>query len=136
MGEAVAFLHQAGTKAEERSAHREATACFEQALDALRHLPAQPEWQERASDLHLDVSRDLLTLGERAKGIDHARRAEALAKSLGDERRGAQAIVTLAIRAWMWGDSDRALELGQRALAIAIRLNDASLQTSANLTLG
>ena len=136
MGEAVAFLHQAGTKAEERSAHREATACFEQALDALRHLPAQPEWQERASDLHLDASRVLLFLGERAKSVDHVRQAEALAESLGDERRLGRALVGLAIRAWNWGDSDRALELGQRALAIAIRLNDASLQTSANLTLG
>ena len=78
----------------------------------------------------------LLFLGERAKSVDHVRQAEALAESLGDERRLGRALVGLAVRAWNWGDSDRALELGQRALAIAIRLNDASLQTSANLTLG
>src|SRR5439155_1695838 len=64
---AVAFLHQAGWKAATRSAHREATACFEQALDALRHLPQHPEWRARAIDLHLDASRDLLMSGERAK---------------------------------------------------------------------
>src|SRR5262249_47372954 len=81
---AVAFLHQAGTKAAERSAHREAAACFEQALDAIRHLPQEPEWQERAIDLHLDASHDLLMLGERAKGVDHAHQAVALAESLGD----------------------------------------------------
>jgi tetratricopeptide (TPR) repeat protein len=133
---AVAFLHQAGTKAAERSANREATVCFEQALDALRHLPGEPEWQERASDLHLYASRVLLTLGERAKTVDHARQAESLAESLGDERRLGRAIVLLATRAWLWGDSDHALELGHRALAIAIRLDDVSLQTSANYLLG
>ena len=133
---AVAFLHQAGTKASERSAHREATACFEQALEALRHLPQQPEWRERASDLHLDASRDLLMSGERAQSVDHARQAEALAESLGDQRRLGRVLVALAIPAWSWGDSDRALELGQRALAIAISLNDVPLQTAVNYHLG
>src|SRR6516164_8288231 len=100
---AVAFLHQAGRKAVERSAHREATACFEQAFDALRHLPQEPEWRERAIDIHLDASRAQMTLGERAKSVDHARQAEALAESLGDERRLGRAIMVLAIRAWNWG---------------------------------
>jgi len=133
---AVAFLHQAGWKAATRSAHREATACFEQALDALRHLPQHPEWRARAIDLHLDASRDLLMSGERAKSADHTRQAEALAESLGDERRQGLSLVDLATRAWLWGDSDRARELGQRALAIAIRLNDVSLHTSVAYHLG
>src|SRR6516162_7568203 len=133
---AVAFLHQAGRKAVERSAYREAAANFEQALDALRHLPPLPEWQARAIDLHLDANRDLRMSGEQAKSVDHARQAEALAESLGDERRLGWAFVALAIGAWTWGDSDRSLELGRRALAIAMRLNDSSLQTSANYLLG
>jgi len=89
-----------------------------------------------ASDLHLDASRGMMILGEREKSVDHARQAEALAESLGDERRLGRALHALAARAWQWGDSDRGLELGQRALAIAIRLNDAALQTSVNATLG
>jgi len=133
---AVAFLHQAGRKAAERSAYREATAYFEQALDALRHLPQHSEWRAQAIDLHLDASRALLALGERAKTVDHARQAEALAESLGDERRLGRALVALAIRARNWGESDRALDLGQRALAIAIRLNDLALETSVNNLLG
>src|SRR6516165_9253610 len=48
---AVAFLQQAGMKAVERSAHQEATACFEQAFDALRHLPQEQEWRGRAIDI-------------------------------------------------------------------------------------
>src|SRR5262249_32717531 len=42
---AVVYLHQAGQKAAERSAYREATAAYEQALEALRHLPQHPEWR-------------------------------------------------------------------------------------------
>ena len=133
---AVAFLHLAGRKAVERSAHRDATACFEQTFDALRHLPQQPEWRERAIDIHLDASRAQMTLGERAKSVDHARQAEALAEALGDERRLGRAIMVLAVRAWNWGDSDRGLDLGRRALAIAMRLNDSSLRTSADYLLG
>ena len=70
---------------------------YERALDALRHLPQQPKWQERAIDLHLDASRVMMILGERAKSVDHARQAKALAESLGDERRLVRALVALAI---------------------------------------
>jgi tetratricopeptide (TPR) repeat protein len=133
---AIDFLHQAGRKAAERSAYREATAYFERALDALRHLPQDPEWQARAIDLHLDASQTHLVSGKRARTVEHARQAEALAESLGDERRLARALATLAIRAWNWGDSDRGLELGQRALAIAVRLDDLSLQRRLNIALG
>jgi class 3 adenylate cyclase/tetratricopeptide (TPR) repeat protein len=133
---AIDFLHQAGKKAVERSAYREATACFEQALDVLRHLPPHPEWRARAIDLHLEASRDALMTGERTKTVDHARQAEALAESLGDESRRGWALVQLAICAWNWGDSDRALELDQRALDIANRLKDVALQTWASNHLG
>jgi tetratricopeptide (TPR) repeat protein len=133
---AVAFLQQAGTKAVQRSAHREATAAFELALDTLRHLPQEPEWRARAIDLHLDASSELLVSGERTKSIDHSRQAAALAESLGDERRLGRALAFLAIRAWTWMDSERARDLGQRALAIADRLNDVSVKTSVNYYLG
>jgi hypothetical protein len=71
-----------------------------------------------------------------AKSTDHARKAEALAESLRDERRLGRALVLLATPAWLAGDLDRGLELSQRALAIATGLNDVSLQTSANDLLG
>src|SRR5262249_42189566 len=86
--------------------------------------------QEQAIDLHFDASRDLMVLGERAKSIDHAQRAEALAEALGDERRLAWALVLVASRAWNWGDSGRGLELPRRAVVLARRLGDVSLQAS------
>jgi tetratricopeptide (TPR) repeat protein len=134
--QAVAYLRQAGRKAAARSAHREAAACSEQALGALEHLPQETEWREQAIDFHLDASRDLIVLGERARIMEHARRAEALAEALGDDRRLAQALVVVASQLWNWGDSDGGLELARRAQAIATGLGDVSLQASVDSQLG
>ena len=133
---AVLYLRRAGGKAMERSAYREAAAGFEQALDALRHLPESPERTQQAIDLHLDAGDVLVPTGDLAKSTDHAREGEALAESLRDERRLGRALLLLVNLAWNWGDLDRGLELGQRALAIGIGLHDVSLQTSANYHLG
>jgi predicted ATPase len=133
--QAVAYLRQAGGKATARSAHREAAACFEQALEALRHLPESPERTAQATDLHLDASNDLVVLGERVRMMEHLRRAEALAGSLGDERRLGRALMILAGRIRNWGDPDRGRELARRALAIAIGLGDVSLEATANYQL-
>jgi transcriptional regulator with AAA-type ATPase domain/tetratricopeptide (TPR) repeat protein len=134
--QAVTYLRQAGAKARARSANREAVSRFEQALDALQHLPESRARTEQAIDLHLDASGALTAMGGWAKATDHVRKAEALAEALGDERRLGWALMILANLAWNSGDSDRGLELGQRALTIAMGLNDVSLQTSVNYHLG
>jgi predicted ATPase len=51
---AVTFLHQAGKKAALRSANREAIAYFEQALEALKHLPNNRDMIEKAIDIRVD----------------------------------------------------------------------------------
>ncbi len=52
---ALRYCWQAGTKAMERSAAREAVGCYEQALAALAHLPAQRAFHEQAVDLWFDL---------------------------------------------------------------------------------
>jgi DNA-binding NtrC family response regulator/tetratricopeptide (TPR) repeat protein len=131
---AVEYLRQAGAKAALRSASTEAVARFEQALDALQHLPESRARTEHAIDLHLEAGGARLAAGGWAKSTDHVREAEALAEALGDERRQGRALVELAIRAWTAGDPDRALELGQRALALAHE--DVSLEIDASQRLG
>ena len=84
---ALSYFGQAGDKAFARSAHREAIACFEQALLALSHLPAIPTIAEQAIDIRLKMFSCLLPLGELGPIIDHLRQAEILAESLGDQRR-------------------------------------------------
>jgi class 3 adenylate cyclase/tetratricopeptide (TPR) repeat protein len=134
--QAVIYLRQAGRRAAERSAHREAAVDYEQALNALQHLPESRARTEQVMDLHLDVSAARFAAAEQAKSTEHAREAEVLAEALGDERRLGWAVRQLAMSAGMAGDWDRAFELNHRALAIATGLNDTSLQTAVNYSLG
>jgi tetratricopeptide (TPR) repeat protein len=131
---AVHYLRQAAGKAMGRSAYRESAAGLDQALDALRHLPDSRGRAEQAIDLHLDDSMAWLGAAEPAKSTEHAREAEALAEALGDEGRLGWALERRAMLAWNEGDSDRALERTQRALAMGC--NDTTLQASLNHSLG
>ncbi len=99
MGQGVTYLRQAGTKADARSANREAASYFEQALTALGHLPESRETREQAIDLHFNLRSPLVALGERERVLEHLRAAEALANALGDERRLARVNAYIARRA-------------------------------------
>ena len=83
----MTYLGQAGTKADARSANREAASYFEQALAALAHLPETREMREQAIDLHLNLRISLAALGEHDRVLEHLRAAEPLANVLGDKRR-------------------------------------------------
>ena len=54
---AVEYLHQAGKKAAARSATQEAIAYFEQALDAIKHLP-----ESRRPSRKRSISESILVL--------------------------------------------------------------------------
>jgi class 3 adenylate cyclase/tetratricopeptide (TPR) repeat protein len=133
---AVSYLRQAAGKAMERSAYREAVTRLNQALDALRHLPDGRTRTEQATDLHVDASVASAGMGQFPKGAEHAREAERLAETLGDERRLARVLVRRALVTWSAGEPDRALELAQRALALATAHDDAPLQALANQRIG
>jgi tetratricopeptide (TPR) repeat protein len=60
---AVTYLEQAGAKSFGRSAHREAAAYYEQALDALRHLPESAAAQRKAIDTRMAIRNSLFPLG-------------------------------------------------------------------------
>jgi class 3 adenylate cyclase/tetratricopeptide (TPR) repeat protein len=133
---ALVYCRQAGIKATMRSAHREAVECFEHALVALQHLPETPETVEQAIDLHFNVRNALLPLGEHGRIFDHLRSAETLARGLHDQRRLGQAFAYLAEYFRPTGDSARAVEFGERALALATALGDFALQVMATHFLG
>jgi tetratricopeptide (TPR) repeat protein len=86
-GKAVTYLRQAGAKAFARSAHRESAACLEQALAALAHLPETRETLEQAIDLRFDLRNALFPLAESGRMEGYLREAEALARTLDDQRR-------------------------------------------------
>jgi hypothetical protein len=63
---AMPYWQRAGQRALARSGYREAVACFEQALVALRRLPERQDTLEQAIDLRFDLRNALVPLGEQA----------------------------------------------------------------------
>ncbi|MBI3327125.1 MAG: AAA family ATPase [Nitrospinae bacterium] len=144
-GKALTYFRQAGTKAVARSAYREAVACFEQALVALKHLPENRDTSEQAIDLRLDLRHSLFPLGEFGRMLDHLREAETLATALDDQPRlrRVTSYMSQNFRAWgianfqfLMGDHERAVASGQRALAMATATGDFARQVMANYSLG
>jgi class 3 adenylate cyclase len=133
---AVTYLRQAGTKADARSANREAVSYFEQALTALAHLPESRETREQAIDLHFNLRNSLTALGEREMVLGHLRAAEALANALGDERRLARVSVYIARELSAQGEYEQAATVCERAIAMARTLDDYGLEVTATLFLG
>jgi predicted ATPase len=64
---AVVHLRRAGAMAVERSANREALACFERALAALAHLPKNQTTLEQAFEIRVALRPALNQLGEIAR---------------------------------------------------------------------
>jgi tetratricopeptide (TPR) repeat protein len=133
---ALAYCRQAAAKAVVRSAHREAVAYFEQALVALQHLPESREVLEQAIDLRIDLRNALWPLAEHGRSLEYLRDAESVAKVLDDQRRLGWVSSYQAEDFWRTGNPDRAVESGQRALAIAAALGDFGLQVVTNRHLG
>jgi class 3 adenylate cyclase/tetratricopeptide (TPR) repeat protein len=116
---ALRYCRQAGAKALERSASREAVGCYEQALAALEHLPAQRDLHEQAIDLWLDLRRAHTVLGQFERVLHDLHEAEMLAEALDDARRLGRVCVYMAQYFLHYGQYDRAITSGQRALALA-----------------
>ncbi len=133
---ALFYCRQAGAKAIERSAHREAVACFEQALVALQHLPVSHAMREQAIDLRFDLRSVLVPLQERERIRDMLREAETLATGLADQYRLGRVYAYMTEHFRVQGDPDQAIASGQRALAIAAALGDFGLQVAPTLYMG
>jgi tetratricopeptide (TPR) repeat protein len=130
---AVTYLRQAGAKAADRSAHREAVSYFDQALEALKHLAESRQAIEHAIDIRIEMRSSLQPLGEQAKVFERMREAESLAELLNDQRRLGQTSAYLSGYFTQAGDDPtQAIEKGQRALEISFSTGDFGLQIQAN----
>ena len=132
---AFTYLRQAGLKAMERSALREAVALFEKALLAWSHLPATREAQEQAIDLRFELRNALWSLGAFEEVLAYLRDAERLAKMLNDPRRIGWVSVYMSASLWQIGRSEEARTSAQAALAI-VESGDLPLEVAGNHYLG
>jgi tetratricopeptide (TPR) repeat protein len=133
---AAGYLHQAGRKAASRSAHREATTAFEQALAAFQHLPETRETIERGVDLRLDLEFGLFLRVETQRCLEILREADAAARALGDQRRLGTIGARIGDRLRILGEFDVAIERLQHALHIATELGSLGLQAHTKFHLG
>jgi class 3 adenylate cyclase/tetratricopeptide (TPR) repeat protein len=133
---AVRYQREAGLKAFGRSANREAVVSFERALEALAHLPESPEVARQAIDLRFDLRNSLLQVGEAEAILRRLREAHVLAEKLGDLSRTARAHAFMVPTLTWLGDNMEAVSSGERAMAIATRLEDFRLRIVAGLLLG
>ncbi len=133
---AVRYGRQAGTRALDRSALREALAQFEQARGALRELPESRERTEQLIDLCFEQRSALLPLGEFARLGEVLNEARALAEGLGDQRRLGWALGYLAFLYTLLGEHARAIDAGKSARAIAEAVGGLELRVVANYYLG
>ena len=133
---AVTYCQQAGARAHDRAAFREAVASFEQALQALAHLPEHGDTRVLAIELRLALGGALHALGEYGRRLALLGEAEALARALDDRARLGRVLARMASVLRMTGDHDGAIAAGQQALELAAALGDSALQVQASHHLG
>jgi len=115
---AVTYSRETGAKAMSHSAFTQALSWYEQAFQALKHLPNSRETVAQEIDLHLDSRNALFLLGDSSRVAEHLHAAEALAETLGDRSRMARVLNFLNSYYGLAGDAERAIQFGHRALAL------------------
>jgi class 3 adenylate cyclase/tetratricopeptide (TPR) repeat protein len=133
---ALAYLRQAGVRALGRSAHREAAACFEQAVVAVEHLGRDAEAIRTSIDLRTELRTALYPFGDVERIRHHLRVGEQLAQTLADRRREGWMVAFQAHLAWSTGHPVPAMAEAERVLAIAETEQDLGLKVVAAFFLG
>jgi predicted ATPase len=135
-GKAVSCYQQAGARAWARAAFRESVVYFEQALQALVHLPEDDDTRVRAIELRLALEGVLSALGELGRCLTLLGEAEALARALDDRARLGRVLAEMARMLRLTGDLDGAMAAGQQALELAAEFDESALQGEVSLSLG
>ena len=133
---ALTYARQAGEKALERSAYREAVEWFEQALSVLPHLPETRDTCERAIDLRAALGDALWPLGDHQRRFASLCQAETLATAMDDARRLSRISIQMVHHFRVMGDDEQAIAYGQQALTLATTLGELRRQCEAHLVLG
>jgi class 3 adenylate cyclase/tetratricopeptide (TPR) repeat protein len=135
--QALPYWQQAGARANDHAAFREAVTSFEQALQALAHLPESSDTRGLALELRLALGVvALASLGEYGRCLALLGEAEALARALDDRARLGRVLAWMAGLLRTTGDFEGAIAAGQQALELATALGETALQVQASMSLG
>src|SRR5262249_17528247 len=133
---AVTYCQQAGARADDRTAFREAVAAYEQALQALAHLPEDGDTRGLALALRFALGTSPVPVGGVRRGLALWGEAEALARALDDRARLVQGLAKRGQVLTITGDTDGAIAAGRHALDRAAELGDSAMQAYASYLLG
>ena len=133
---AVRTFHEAGHRAEARSAPRQAAAFYEEALGALNHLPRRAESAAREIDLYLGLRGCLFPLGELSRLKELVDKATALATAAGDRDRLGRAMSLEAHNWWVVGLPEPAIASAEGARDAAAERADEDGLIAASFRLG
>jgi predicted ATPase len=135
-GKATAYLHQAGRKAAACSANREAAHYFQQALEALEHLPEDRETLEQAIDIRLDLGPVLRTIkrGSAPEVEQTYTQARELCRRLGDAPQLFPVLWGLCRVYHSGREFHKARELGEQLFFLAQTMQDPALILEAHHT--
>jgi class 3 adenylate cyclase len=127
--QAIPYWQQAGQRALERSATREAVAHLTKGLEGLATLPDTPERAQQELALHITLGPALMnTKGFEAPEVLHAyARAHELCQQVGDAQQLFSALWGLFYVIMVRGEMQRAREVGEELLGVARRLQDPGL---------
>lgn len=135
--QAIPYWHQAGQRAVERSANREAIAHLHRGLEALKHLPETAARAQHELALHVALLPPLLLQGQSADAVEHSHARTLTLCQAVDE--SPQLFATLA-RLWRFyldrAQLQKAHALGAQCFALAQRLRQPALLQEAYLMQG
>lgn len=127
---------KAGQRANGRSAHRAAAVFFERAIEAIGRAPAGKDLVHEAIEIRLGLRVALLATGDLGQVRRYLEEAEALARSVSDERRLMPIVISKSTIMINLGGLDDAIEAGLQGRALAQRLNDEACSVSSGFALG
>jgi tetratricopeptide (TPR) repeat protein len=134
---AVTYCRQAGARAaRNRAAFSAALGYFDQALQALAHLPDHSDTRGIAIDLRLAFGGPLYALGEFGRWLTLLGEAEVLARALDDRTRLGWVLANIGQVRRTTGDLDGAMAACRQALELAVEVDDGALQRLASRYLG
>ena len=133
---AAAYLHQAGDRAVERSAYRQAVGFFRQALEALARLPAGDAVTTQAIDIRIKLRPTLVPIGESDQVLNYLREAEQLAWAAGDSPRLVLVLIHQSYFHSTRGSIADAVTAAQQASQLVATLGNKAVAVETRIALG